>query len=137
LIHFWNSPTAGGTILVRLKYNQVHKKGGAMKKRIWRVIHHLIILNFLVEIIYSFYMVFYVIGGGHWPLLRKAAQEPIEIILKRRLYAIEAWVAIGALCVYVALTIYLPQLLREMNHKSLETATENSLPAHEAVHDGQ
>ncbi|MFL7812482.1 MAG: hypothetical protein ACK2TT_04225 [Anaerolineales bacterium] len=106
-----------------------------MRKKIWKVIHHLIILNFLVEIMYSFYMVFYVIGGPHWPLLRKAAQEPIEIILKRRLYAIEAWVAIGALCIYAALTIYLPQLLRELNQKSSETAHGDPLPAPDAVHE--
>lgn len=108
-----------------------------MRKKIWKVIHHLIILNFIVEIMYSFYMVFYVIGGGHWPLLRKAAQEPIEIILKRRLYAIEAWVAVGALCIYVALTIYLPQLLRELNQKSSEGVHGDSQPALDAAHESQ
>ena len=108
-----------------------------MKRKTWKVIHHLIILNFLVEIIYSFYMVFYVIGGGHWPLLRRAAQEPIEIILERRLYAIEAWVAIGALCVYVALTIYLPQLLRELNRKSPDTTPGGALPTPDTIHESQ
>lgn len=83
-----------------------------MKKRIWRFIHSLIIANFLLEIIYSFYMVFFVIGGGKWPLLRRAVETPMEVILKRRLYAIEAWVAVGGLCIYIAITELLPQKVR-------------------------
>ena len=78
-------------------------------KRIWRYIHSLIIINFIIEILYSFYMVFFVIGGGKWPLLRKAVETPLEVILKRRLYAIEAWIAVGGLCVYLAITELLPQ----------------------------
>jgi len=69
----------------------------------------LIIINFIIEILYSFYMVFFVIGGGKWPLLRKAVETPLEVILKRRLYAIEAWIAVGGLCVYLAITELLPQ----------------------------
>ena len=84
-----------------------------MKKKIWKIIHYLIITNFILEIIYSITMVFFVIGGGKWPLLRRAVETPIEIILKRRLYAIEAWIAIGALAIYLALTIYLPGQLKE------------------------
>ena len=84
-----------------------------MKKKIWKAIHYLIIFNFIVEIIYSISMVFFIIGGGKWPLLKRAVETPVEIILKRRLYAIEAWIAIGALCVYLALTVYLPQQLKE------------------------
>ena len=90
-----------------------------MKKRTWQVIHYLIILNFLVEIVYSIVMVFFVIGGGKWPLLRRAVETPIEIILKRRLYAIEAWIAIGALCIYLALTVYLPRFLQELKQNNL------------------
>jgi|GEM_PF-1921384 len=80
-------------------------------KKIWKFIHRLIILNFLVEITYSFYMVFFVIGGGKWPLMRRAVETPLEVILKRRLYAIEAWVAIAGLCVYLAVTELLPRKL--------------------------
>lgn len=83
-----------------------------MKKKIWKVIHSLVILNFIVEIVYSFYMVFFVIGGGKWPLLRKAVETPLEVILKRRLYAIEAWIAIGGLCLYIAITELLPRKLQ-------------------------
>ena len=82
---------------------------GYKMKRIWRYIHTLIIINFIIEILYSFYMVFFVIGGGKWPLLRKAVETPLEVILKRRLYAIEAWIAVGGLCVYLAITELLPQ----------------------------
>lgn len=85
-----------------------------LKNKLWRAIHYLIIINFVVEILYSITMVFFIIGGGKWPLLRRAVETPIEIILKRRLYAIEAWIAIGALCIYLALTVYLPQLVREL-----------------------
>lgn len=92
-----------------------------MRKRIWKLIHYLIILNFLVEIIYSIVMVFFIIGGGKWPLLRRAVETPIEIILKRRLYAIEAWIAIGALCIYLALTVYLPQLLGDIRQDISKT----------------
>ena len=82
-----------------------------MKNKIWKFIHGLVIVNFVIEILYSFYMVFFVIGGGKWPLFRKAVETPIEVILKRRLYAIEAWVAIGGLCLYIAITELLPQRL--------------------------
>jgi hypothetical protein len=85
-----------------------------LKKKIWRVIHYLIITNFILEIVYSITMVFFVIGGGKWPLLRRAVETPVEIILKRRLYAIEAWIAIGALCIYLALTVYLPGQIMEL-----------------------
>ncbi len=83
-----------------------------MEKKIWNFIHSLIIVNFVLEIIYSFYMVFFVIGGGKWPLLRKAVETPMEVILKRRLYAIEAWVAVGGLCIYIAITELLPHKIR-------------------------
>jgi hypothetical protein len=84
-----------------------------MKKKIWGLIHYLIIINLLVEIIYSMVMVFYEVGGGKWPLLGRAIDTPIEVILKRRLYGIEGWIALGTLCIYLALTVYLPAKLRE------------------------
>ncbi|MDZ7843682.1 MAG: hypothetical protein U5K99_02600 [Anaerolineales bacterium] len=80
-----------------------------MKNKVWKIIHNLIIFNFLVEIVYSFYMVFFVIGGGKWPLMNRAVETPLEVILKRRLYALEAWIAIGGLCIYLAVTEVLPQ----------------------------
>ncbi len=89
-----------------------------MKNGIWRWIHRLIILNFLVEIVYSVFMVFFVIGGGKWPLLRRAVETPVEVILKRRLYAIEAWIAIGALAIYLAITVFLPDIIFQINSET-------------------
>ncbi len=80
--------------------------------RKWRkVLHWIIIINFVIEIGYGLYMVFFVVGGGRWPLMAKATQTPIEVILKRRLYAIEAWIAIAGLAVYLALTEFLPNII--------------------------
>jgi hypothetical protein len=35
-------------------------------------------------------MVFFVIGGSRWPLFAKAVNTSVEVILKCRLYAVEA-----------------------------------------------
>lgn len=98
-------------------------------KKIWKFIHRLIILNFLVEITYSFYMVFFVIGGGKWPLMRRAVETPLEVILKRRLYAIEAWVAIAGLGVYLAVTEVLPRKLPLAGIGVLADSPEADRPA--------
>ncbi len=82
-----------------------------MLNKWWRIIHNLILLNFIVEILYSTYMVFFVVGGSRFPLLRSAIETPIEIIMKRRLYAIETWLAIAGLAIYVAITELLPRRL--------------------------
>lgn len=79
----------------------------------WKVLHWFIIINFLVGIIYGFFMVFFAVGGGRYPLWMRAVDTPIEVILKRRLYAIEAWVATAGLAVYLALTELLPRIMKE------------------------
>jgi len=73
-----------------------------------KFLHWFIIFIFILEIGYGFYMVFFVVGGSRWPLMAKAIETPIEVILKRRLYAIETWIAIAGLAVYLALTEFLP-----------------------------
>jgi hypothetical protein len=78
-------------------------------KRTWRVVHWLVIVNFVLQIFYGFYMVFFAIGGGKWPLFAKAVNTPLEVILKRRLYSVETWVAIAGLAVYLAITEILPK----------------------------
>lgn len=80
-----------------------------MKSKHWKVIHWLVILNFVLEISYGFYMVFFTIGGGKWPLFARAVKIPIEVILKRRLYSVETWIAIAGLAVYLAITEILPK----------------------------
>lgn len=83
-----------------------------MKNLKWlRVVHWVIIINFLLEIGYGLYMVFFAVGGSRWPLLARAVETPIEVILKRRLYAIETWIAIAGLAVYLGLTVFLPRIL--------------------------
>lgn len=89
-----------------------------MKKLKWlRVLHWVIIINFMIEIGYGLYMVFFAVGGSRWPLLARAVETPIEVILKRRLYAIETWIAIAGLAIYLALTVFLPRLFLEWNEK--------------------
>lgn len=77
-------------------------------------VHAAIIINFLVEIIYASYMIFKVIvppsGGG--PLMNRAKTMPFEMMTVRRLYATEAWLAIGGLAIYLAITEIGPRLKR-------------------------
>lgn len=80
------------------------------KSTFWNVIHWVIIINFLLEIIYASYMVFFALTppGASFVLFGSAEKIPFEIMMKRRLYAIEAWIAITGLSVYLALTEILP-----------------------------
>jgi hypothetical protein len=88
-------------------------RGSGMKrKKRWRTLHYLIIINFLLEIVYGFLMVFFIIGGGKWPMFSRATTIPIEIILKRRLYSLETWVAISGLSIYLAITEIVPRKLK-------------------------
>ncbi len=75
-----------------------------------KIIHVVLILNFVIEILYSGYMVFFIVGGRKWPLFKQATETPIEVILKRRLYAVETWLAIVGLSIYLAITEILPKL---------------------------
>ena len=78
-----------------------------------RIIHWVIIINFITGIGYGMYMVFFVVGGSRWPLMASAVDTPIEVILKRRLYALESWIAIVGLVVYLALTVFLPSIIQD------------------------
>lgn len=69
---------------------------------------------------YGFYIVFFVVGGSRFPLWMRAVKTPMEVILKRRLYAIEVWIAIAGLVIYPALTEY---LLRKL--QALKDSEEN------------
>jgi hypothetical protein len=80
-----------------------------MKGKWWKILHWIIILNFVLEIAYGGYMVFFVIGGSRYPLFRRAVETPIEVILKRRLYSVETWIATAGLAVYLALTEIVPR----------------------------
>jgi len=77
-----------------------------------RAIHWLVIANFLVEIAYGSAMVFFVVTpGGSGPLMARAKDVPFELMATRRLYALETWVAICGLSIYVGVTEVLPRRL--------------------------
>ncbi len=80
-----------------------------MKGKLWKIIHRLLIFNFVVQVLYGFYMVFFVIGGSRYPLFMRATQIPVEVILQRRLYAIETWLAMVGLALYLAITEVIPR----------------------------
>ena len=84
-----------------------------MNNRWLRILHWVIIVNFVLGILYGAYMVMFVIGGGGgWPLFARATETPVEVILKRRLYSVETWVATSGLAVYLALTEMLPRMYK-------------------------
>jgi len=84
----------------------------------WRILHWFIIMNFLLEIIYGFYMVFFGIGGSHRPLFFQAIELPADVFLRRRLFAIETWIGIAGLSIYLGITEILPKRFRELKRKS-------------------
>jgi len=43
-------------------------------------------------------------GGGLGPLWGAARKMPHDLLVQRRLYAIEAWICFGFLAIYYALT---------------------------------
>ncbi|MFP3853096.1 MAG: hypothetical protein ACLFWD_02255 [Anaerolineales bacterium] len=84
-----------------------------MQNRWLRILHWIIIFNFALGILYGAYMVMFVIGGGGgWPLFNRATATPVEVILKRRLYSVETWIATSGLAVYLALTEFLPRYVK-------------------------
>ena len=89
------------------------------KRKWWPYLHWFIIINFIAEIVYGFYMVFFVVGGGRWPLWARAIDTPSKVILRRRLYAIEVWVAISGFAIYLALTYFLPGIIATLKEIKL------------------
>ena len=91
-----------------------HKSGADWGRWLLLGLHWLIILNFLVEVAYAGYMVFVVMApeSGAGPLWGRAKAYPFELMSVRRMYAIEAWLAIGGLSIYLAITEIGPRLRR-------------------------
>nr|MDO8109323.1 hypothetical protein [Candidatus Sigynarchaeota archaeon] len=80
------------------------------KITLWQIIHWIIIGNFLFEIGYCIVQVFVVFSyGSFFPLFGSALTMDIDFFLKRRLYAIESWIAISGLAIYLAITEILPR----------------------------
>jgi len=90
-------------------------KGLNIMRRWMKFLHWFIILIFILEIGYGLYIVFSVVGGSRWPLMARAVETPIEVVLKRRLYAIETWITIAGLAIYLALTVFLPTIIKSFN----------------------
>ena len=78
----------------------------------WRVLHVVILGHLLLQIAYSGYQVFFVVRppGVTGPLGAAAREIGFEMMVTRRLYAIEHWIAFVGLVLYVALTEMLPRL---------------------------
>jgi hypothetical protein len=76
-------------------------------------IHWAIIVNFAIEIVYASYMIFSVLAvGDGGPIGAAALQVNHEHMVTRRLYAIEFWLAMGGLSIYLAITEIGPRLKR-------------------------
>ena len=84
-----------------------------MPKKGWRVIHWALITIFAAQMMYGYYMVFFV-GSNPLPLFGLAAEMEDEDLILRRLYSIETWLAIGGLALYLALTEVLPRRLTSL-----------------------
>ena len=84
-----------------------------MAKNGWKVIHWSLIVIFAAQMMYGYYMVFFV-GSNPMPLFGRAADMNPDDLVLRRLYSIETWLAIGGLALYLALTEVLPRRLRDI-----------------------
>lgn len=81
----------------------------------WLVLHWVIIINFVVEIFYASYVVFFVLRppGVSGPLGKVAMQlikDNPNLMAARRAYATETWLAIGGLAIYLAITELAPRM---------------------------
>ena len=80
-------------------------------KRSLQILHWVIMINFFIGIAYAVYMVFSV-SEIHGPLFGRVAELPFELVIYRRLYAIEAWIIILGFAFYLGLTEILPRKIR-------------------------
>lgn len=97
-----------------------HKERFSSLPRVLKILHWFLIVNFAVNVFYAGYQVFFVlVPEGHiGPLGAAASQVSPELMAARRMYAIEAWISITGLSVYLAVTEYLPRLLSSRDAKS-------------------
>ena len=71
----------------------------------WRLLHCFIICLFAFQVLYSVHQVFVVLtpDGQLGALGARSAGLTFEQMIPRRLYAIEGWIAGGALIIYLAI----------------------------------
>jgi hypothetical protein len=79
-----------------------------------RVVHVAIIANLLVQCVYGAFQVFWVLQppGTIGPMFGHATEIPFELMMARRMYALESWVAFLGLALYVGVTEILPRRWR-------------------------
>ncbi len=81
----------------------------------FRILHWVIIVNFLMQIGYGGYMVFFGLSDDDEdkkPLFGRANEFDFETMMTRRMYASETWIAISGLSCYLGATEILPRLLK-------------------------
>ena len=75
-------------------------------------LHGVIIANLALQGLYGAYMVFVVFSpGSPGPLGLAALDIDQNLMVNRRLYAQETWIALGSLSVYLGVTEILPRRL--------------------------
>jgi len=79
---------------------------------LWRAVHGIIIAVLLVEGLYCLGQLVFVLQppGVVGPLFGAAAGVDHELLVARRLYAIEGWIALVGLAVYLGLTEVGPRM---------------------------
>ncbi len=79
---------------------------------VWaRVAHVFFIVNLIAQMTYAAFQVFVVMQpeGVVGPMFGQATSMPFEMMMIRRMYAIEAWIAFGILAIYLGVTELLPR----------------------------
>ncbi len=96
------------------------------QKYLLLVIHWAIIFHFLFEIAYCGIQVFFFLQpedqATAGPLWGAVQSIDMDLFMKRRLYAIETWVATGGLAIYLAITEIGPRMRRLAEAESLARA---------------
>jgi len=79
-----------------------------------RLVHWALIVFLVQNMVYGSYQIFVVLapeGGAAGPLWGAARDLPHELLVARRLYAIEVWICAAGLAVYLGVTEVLPRRL--------------------------
>lgn len=79
-----------------------------------RWLHRALIGWLALEVAYCWFQVLVVLApaGPPVPLFFAARTVPFELVVERRLYAIEGWIAMVGLALYLGITEVLPRRLR-------------------------
>ena len=85
----------------------------------WKIFHYGIITIFSIQIVYCLYVFFVVLNTGSLILFNGAATIDMDLFIKRRLYAIELWISIIGLIVYLAI-VYKKQISQAIKNEKIE-----------------